>query len=437
MEDLKSQVTFLKNTVKGLEDENVELRQILFGNASVYEDLRRAHRELQKKSDKSDLAHQSQLAQMEEKLQKLSDQASHIKMKKVRKPYHQLASAQQKRVRREVREVMAPELNHYFNDRNLTCARLVLDDVNGEKESVQVQVTPHHKYEDLTPIEKQTVQRFSDARSTNLVSDESYASFRRINSSIPPLTHLKQYDQEVIAEFPPLIDAPGRTGAFFPLRPELGNIAVHLVKKGELVVGTPLKVKMGADATKYNHISSICVYTAALITETVSEIAVVGCVLGGDGTQDMDETATPFFEQVKELALNPSIKTPVGEFLVTIYCGGDLCNILAQYGLASASSNYPCPICVCHRSLFATIPFQPQLLRDCNSSTMARTRGNIFAEAAKSKPSFGVKNAPLSPIPISLNMPLISVILYDSLHALLRLTSISYINQRMNQLMNV
>ena len=106
-----------------------------------------------------------------------------------------------------------------------------------------------------------------------------------------------------------------------------------------------------------------------------------------------------------------------------ILCGGDMCNILAQYGLAAASSNHPCPVCIVPKTLFSKIFFQPDLLRDCNNGVFARTRGNILAEAAKSNRSFGVKRPPLSPLPLDLEAPLISVILYCSLHGVLRIVS--------------
>ena len=423
VEELESRVLFLQQSMRGLEEEVTELRQILFDNASICEELRRTHSALQKEGNKQTKAYQSELTLMEDKLKKLSEQTTKFKLAKARKPYHQLASAQQKRVRREVREIIAPELNNYFNERSLTCGRLVLDDVDGERESVQVHVTPHHKYSELTPIERQTVQRFSNSKSINFVSDESYAAFRRLNSEIPPLSHLKQYDRDIIDQLPALEDAPGRTGAFLPIQFALGQQMEYLVNKGDLAVGEEVAVKIGIDGTKLTNKDQLCVYTAATITKTASDIGVVGCVSGGDSSVDMDACAAPFFKNLKELALNPSIITSVGEFPARILCGGDMCNILAQYGLAAASSNHPCPVCIVPKTLFSKIFFQPDLLRDCNNGVFARTRGNILAEAAKSNRSFGVKRPPLSPLPLDLEAPLISVILYCSLHGVLRIVS--------------
>ena len=87
-----------------------------------------------------------------------------------------------------MREVIAPELNALFEERSLACNRLVLEDVNGEKENVPIHVTPHHKYDQLTPIERDAVRKFSDAKAINYVSDETYGSFRRLNPEIPPRT---------------------------------------------------------------------------------------------------------------------------------------------------------------------------------------------------------------------------------------------------------
>ena len=102
----------------------------------------------------------------------------------------------------------------------------------------------------------------------------------------------------------------------------------------------------------------------------------------------------------------------------------DLCNILALFGLAAASSQYPCPVCILPKTLFPSIPYRPDLLRDCNNTVFARTRGNILAEATKSSRTNGVKQPPLPPLPLDLESPLISIILYCSLHGRLRITSI-------------
>ena len=296
--ELESQVQFLQQSLKGLEDEVVELQQTLFNNAAIYEELWQAHGALQKDSNKQNQAYQTQLCSMEAKL-KLSEQSSKLKVAKARKPYHELGPAQKKRVRREVREVIAPELNTLFNERSLACNRLVLEDVDGEKENVPIHITPHHKYDQLTPIERDAVQKFSDAKSINYVSDETYASFRRLNPEIPPLTHVKQNDQDVMKEIPLLEDAPGRSGGFLPLRYEAGQQIKFLVDKGDLTVGDDVAVKVGIDATKLSHKDSMCVYSLATITDSDSDIGVIGCVLGGDGHDDMKTCGTPFFKDLK------------------------------------------------------------------------------------------------------------------------------------------
>ena len=57
-----SQVKFLQLSLKGLEDEVQELRQILFNNAAIYEELQQAHGALQKDADKHNQLNQSQLS---------------------------------------------------------------------------------------------------------------------------------------------------------------------------------------------------------------------------------------------------------------------------------------------------------------------------------------------------------------------------------------
>ena len=98
---------------------------------------------------------------------------------------------------------------------------------------------------------------------------------------------------------PPLEDAPGRLGGFLPLRYEVGQQIEFLVDKGELTVGDDVAVKVGIDATKLSHKDSMRVYSAATITESDSDIGVIGCVLGGDGHDDMKTCGTPFFKDLK------------------------------------------------------------------------------------------------------------------------------------------
>ena len=69
--ELKSRNLFLEQSLKGLEEENLELRQVLFDNAAIYEELRSAHRALQQDANKQNHAYQTHLSKMEEKINSL------------------------------------------------------------------------------------------------------------------------------------------------------------------------------------------------------------------------------------------------------------------------------------------------------------------------------------------------------------------------------
>ena len=234
-----------------------------------------------------------------------------------------------------------------------------------------------------------------------------------------PLTHVKQYEEQIISKFPPLIDAPGRPGAFFSLRHEISKQIEYLNKMGCLNLAEPVYIKPGIDATKLNS-SSICIYSIETIS-TATEIGLVGAVVGGDAYEDMQLTAHPFLEQVKDLATTPVINTPIGDIEVKLRVGGDLANILELLGLCKACSKNPCPICTISKEEFANAATNPSFRTACNT-ILARTKANISNIAIQSKAQYGVKRLPLLPTPLDPNIPIGRLILICLLHARMRLT---------------
>ena len=122
------------------------------------------------------------------------------------------------------------------------------------------------------------------------MADDSYASLRRIVPDLPFFTHVKQHYESIIAQLPPLEDAPVKSGAFLSIREEIRRQLEHGHKMGATIVNEDGKVlvKLGVDAAKLTHYESVCVYSLESIFSGSSEIGLIGAVLGSDSYQDME-----------------------------------------------------------------------------------------------------------------------------------------------------
>ena len=260
----------------------------------------------------------------------------------------------------------------------------------------------------------------SDTNSIYRTSHAAYASKRRLIKDLPPLTHLKLYDESLKAKLPPITVAPGRPGGFTPIRTEVKTQIEFLDRKGDLDQEKPVYVKCGIDATKMTNKDNCYVYSIETISSK-TEIGLVGAVKGGDSADDMEKCGTSYFEELKELDVNPLVETNVGAVKVELRGGGDLSNLYAQLGLCKATSKYCCPICVLPKDRFYATAFDPNLVAGCNGRTYGRTRANISNEAIKSKPDFSVKRLPQCPLPRDPNQLIVKWVVYCVLHADLRL----------------
>ena len=420
--ELEDDNVFLRKSNEGLHKEVEELNDVIRQNAIAHRDLQSAYTTLQKSFKKLEEKTAKEAQCLTTKLQETRDKLKQLpitKFTQAKKPYHDLKQAQRAVVNREIREMFAPEIDNTLKKRKLSVGQLILKETEGQKADVRINVQPTHTFESLTQAEKDKLALICDAKVIHRMSHSAYAATRRIIPDMPPFTHVKQYEEQIISKFPPLTDAPGRPGAFFELRHEISCQIEYLHKLGKLNLAEPIYIKPGIDATKLNS-ASVCVYSIETIS-TATEIGIAGAVVGGDGYEDMQLTAHPFLEQVKELAKNPVINTSIGDIEVKLRVGGDLANMLELLGLCKACSRNPCPICVIAKEEFASAATNPSHRTACNT-ILRRTIANISNIAIQSKAQYGVKRLPLLPIPLNPDDPIGKTILLCILHARKRLT---------------
>ena len=429
IKELENDLTFMRNSYEGLQMEINELNDVIQQNAITHRDLQTAFNALEKSYKKLEEKAAKDSQCLTTKLQETKDKLRQLpitKFTQAKKPYHDLKQAQRAVVNREIREVFAPEIDKTLKKRKLTVGQLILKESEGQQADVRINVQPAHTFESLTQAEKDKLALICDSKAIHRVSHESYAAMRRIIPDMPPFTHVRQYEEQIISKFPPLIDAPGRPGAFFPLRDEISSQIEYLHEMGKLNLAEPVYIKAGIDATKLNS-TSVCIYSIETIS-TATEIGIAGAVVGGDAYEDMQLTARPFLEQVKQLATNPIINTPIGDVEVKLRVGGDLANMLELLGLCKACSKNPCPLCTISKDQFAPAATNPSLRTACNTY-LGRTIANISNIAIQSKAQYGVKRLPLLPAPVDPNTPIGRLILICLLHARMRLTGMVFFSQ--------
>ena len=420
---------FLRSSNSGLRAENDEQLQLIEQLKASLAELRGVNSKLEKTSAQQASAKEKELTELREKLTAANDKLAKIDEDNeslleppAKKPYHELKSTQRVVVHQQIRGKFGPKLDRFVNKRKLEASHVIFNDVDGVKSQVRVNFQHHRTFEKLTPFEKERVRVVSDTNSIHLTSEGTYLSHRRIVSELPPLAHLRQHNKIVIASLPQPRAAPMRDGAFVQMIPEIKTQLEFLHEMGGVNLSEEVFIQPGIDAAKLTNTSSICVYSVKTIS-SMTDIGIIGCVIGGDGYKDMDEAGGPFFEQVKQLARNPFIQTKFGVVPVKIRIGGDLVNMNEQLGLSKASCNHPCPACTLHKDNFVTTSYNPHLRDACNGSALARSRASIMNEAIKSSPDKGVKHLPLTPIPLDPNGLILDSIVFDVLHMRIRLTS--------------
>ena len=422
--ELEEQSLFWQRTSQGLESEISEMMETINQNRIAHSELVKAHESLRKDYERLQKTAAKESQSLETRLKETQQKLKQLPITKffsARKPYHDLKSAQRAVVNRQIRETFQPEIDHCLKKRKLALGQVVLEHSEGENPSIRINAHSPHTYEQLTKAEMDKVALISDAKSIHQTSHSSYAAMRRIIPELPPFTHIKSYDDSIIASLPPLLDAPEKPGAFFSLRHEIRSQIEFLYKKGGLNTEEPVYVKAGIDATKLTSATSVCVYSIETISDE-TEIGLVGAVLGGDSYEDMQLTSQPFITQLKDIAKDPNIETDIGIIQVTLRLGGDLCNVLELLGLCKASSRNPCPLCVIGKDQFASAATNPCVVAACNDARLGRNRANIMNEAIQSKPRFGVKRLPITPLPLQPDTLIATLILICLLHARMRLS---------------
>ena len=115
--------------------------------------------------------------------------------------FNELGPDAKNRTRAAYRE-KAQELNEFGANRGLTVKEIILRDENGCK--VPVNVEKPHTYPNLTPQEKSEVETACAWKDVNRISDRVYSTLTKIGS-IPPASHVKEYEKEVNSQLGPIL----------------------------------------------------------------------------------------------------------------------------------------------------------------------------------------------------------------------------------------
>ena len=248
------EINFLKSTNQGLLADMKELEEYVHHIHAAHEELMKAHKTLQGSysklhlhSEKETDGLQAKLTEMQQKVEELVASNAKFLNSKARKSYHELGSTQKAVVHRQVRETIGPEIDQLMETRQLTAAQVVLEDVNGQKAAIKINMKPLRTFDELTDVERETVAVMSDSNSLHRTSNAAYAAKRRIIKDLPPLSHLKQYHQLIMSQLPKIIVAPIRSGGFLPIRAELKLQLEHLDRMGNLDQTETVHVKVGVD----------------------------------------------------------------------------------------------------------------------------------------------------------------------------------------------
>jgi predicted nucleic acid-binding Zn-ribbon protein len=128
---LKERNQHLDKEIIGLETEVLQLRNVIFTNNVVYDELETSFSALQKMTDRKDKDFESQLLQQQHRIQQLKSDNSKFLPPKVMKAYHDLGPSQKTKVNRQFNNTFAPEVNEYLRKRKLTLGHVILEDVEG------------------------------------------------------------------------------------------------------------------------------------------------------------------------------------------------------------------------------------------------------------------------------------------------------------------
>ena len=264
------EILFLKRTNEGLLAEIKDFQDYAQYCDTVHSELSKTHTDLQKAYNKLQIVAEKDSSNLHLKLNEMNLKMGEMSASRgkfvqsqarSRKTYHDLCPAQKSVVHKDVRENLVPELDLAFKKRKLEVSQVVLRDSQGNNSTVKIDAQPKHTFDQLSPTELETVSAMSDLKSIHRTSNAAYAANRRLINDLPPLAHLRQHDEALMAKMPPITAAPGRAGGFTLIRTEIKSQIEYLGRKGCLDLEEPVVVKTGIDATKMTHSETACVYS--------------------------------------------------------------------------------------------------------------------------------------------------------------------------------
>ena len=177
--------------INGLSDQNQSLSE---KNQNLVNRLSAAEAEADEHTkDKKEL--QSQL----DALQKEKDKGPRIFG---RKRLSDLGHSQVTATKKAYREEFRDKIDTFGTNRELAMHSITLVDKDGEQ--LIVRAEPPHKYEELNPAEMKRVVRASRWKDLNRISDRVYAAVVPIGSTLPPSSHVKQYELSLNETLPPI-----------------------------------------------------------------------------------------------------------------------------------------------------------------------------------------------------------------------------------------
>ena len=417
-------IIFLETSLQTAEAEKVVLQGIINNGRIAYGQLYNAYEQLKQQGVRVCTEYNDQINQLQLEVEALRQ--GKFAETRVIKQYKELGESARTKLKRKFRDAFVVEMNDAIKKRGLEVVHIEMRDIEGTEDKIRVNAQKAHTFDQLMPLEKQRVEDISDVISIKRISNSAYAALRAFTADLVPLTHLKAHDALIksflLSSFQ---KAPGRKGAFCSVIDEVAIQIDHLWIMGYLKRGEIIFVKAGIDATRLTTKMSVCMYTVQVISDSSSRTGAVGACVGGDAYEDLILSGRPFFQDVEKLAKNPQIESHGESFSLNVLMGGDMANILEIFGLSKASSRNPCEFCTLDKNSFhfaAQESFEgAQKVNDACNSFLARNKANILNAASEPAKNFGVKRAPISPLPLDPAMALINVVLICMLHMRLRL----------------
>ena len=194
LREKEAEILFLKRTNEGILAETKQLQAYAtFCNANLSElhrtnsDLQNSYQRFQLDAEKDSSNFSSKINELQQKLNELTTSTGNFvqHQAKSRKPYHDLCPAQKSVVHKDLRENLVPELDTALKKRKLRIDKVVFADTEGKRSAIKIDGRPKHTYNELSPIELETVAAVSDTNSIYRTSHAAYASKRRLIKDLP------------------------------------------------------------------------------------------------------------------------------------------------------------------------------------------------------------------------------------------------------------